>query len=59
VATILAKAAVKKPQTFKQTELEPRLDEARAGKRAIFSDAAQVILTPFLGFPGSFGRPFY
>ena len=36
VGTIPAKAEVEKQATFKKEALEPRLAEARAGKRAIF-----------------------
>ena len=35
---------------FKQTALEPRLEEAQAGHRAVFVvDAAHVVLAPFFG----------
>jgi len=39
--------------------LEPRLDEARSGKRAVFFvDAAHFVLAPFLGFLWSVSRLF-
>ena len=39
--------------------LEPRLDEARSGKRAVFFvDAAHFVLAPFLGFLWSISRLF-
>lgn len=43
VGTIPAKADVEKQQVFKQTELEPRLAEARAGKRAIFLSMPRIL----------------
>ena len=47
-------------QTAYLTEtLEPRLAEARAGKRAVFFvDAAHFVLAPFLGFLWSLTRVF-
>ena len=40
-------------------ELEPRLEEAKAGKRAVFFvDAAHFVLAPFLGFLWCFTRLF-
>lgn len=39
--------------------MEPRLEEARAGKRAVFFvDAAHFVLAPFLGFVWCFTRLF-
>ena len=36
---------------FLKTELEPRLDEARSGQRAVFFvDAAHFVLASFLGW---------
>ena len=43
VGTIPAKADVEKPQVFKQTELGPRLAEARAGKLAIFLSMLRIL----------------
>ncbi len=40
---------------FKQEKLEPRIKEAKVGKRAVFFvDAAHFVLAPFLGFLWSF-----
>jgi transposase len=41
---------VKKQAEFRETQLEPRLEEARQGKRQLFFvDAAHFVLAPFLG----------
>jgi transposase len=41
---------VKKQAEFRETQLEPRLEEARRGKRLLFFvDAAHFVLAPFLG----------
>lgn len=59
VAAIPAKADIQAQQTFKENELEPRLEEAKAGKRDVyFLDAAHFVLGAFLGFLWSFTRVF-
>ncbi len=56
---ISAKAMISEQSRFKQEELEPRLEEAKAGARAVFfMDAAHFVLAPFLGFLWSFVRLF-
>lgn len=50
VGMIPAKADVEAQEAFKQTCLEPRLAEAKAGQRAVFfMDAAHFVFAPFLG----------
>jgi transposase len=57
VGMIPAKADVEVQETFKTTELEPRLEEAKAGQRAVFFvDAAHFVLAPFLGMLWCFAR---
>ena len=59
VGHIPAKADGKKQQAFKEEKLQPRLDQAAAGQRAVFFvDAAHFVLAPFLGFLWSFTRIF-
>lgn len=59
VGMIPAKADPDKQEQFKQDELEPVLDEARAETRKVFSvDAAHFVLAPFLGILWSFTRLF-
>ena len=59
VGMIPAKADVAVQETFKKTELEPRLEEAKAGQRAVFFvDAAHFVLAPFLGMLWCFVRIF-
>jgi transposase len=59
VGMIPAKADPEKQEQFKQEELVPVLDEARAETRKVFSvDAAHFILAPFLGILWSFTRLF-
>jgi len=59
VAGIPAKADVQAQQTFKEDQLEPSLEEAKAGKRDVyFVDAAHFVLGAFLGFLWSFTRMF-
>ncbi len=56
---IPAKADPAEQATYLQRELEPRLAEAQAGKRAVFFvDAAHFVLAPFLGFLWSLVRVF-
>lgn len=44
---------------FYQTQLQPRLEEARAGQRRVFFvDAAHFVLGAFLGLVWCFARPF-
>lgn len=43
VGTIPAKADVEKQDTFQKEELEPRLDQARAGERAIFLSMQRIL----------------
>lgn len=59
VAGIPAKADIQAQQAFKEEQLEPRLEEAKAGKRDVyFVDAAHFVLGAFLGFLWSFTRVF-
>jgi transposase len=59
VAAIPAKADIQAQQTFKENQLEPRLAEAKTGKRDVyFLDAAHFVLGAFLGFLWSFTRVF-
>lgn len=59
VGQIPAKADPEKQEQFLDAELEPRLQEVRAGKRHLFFvDAAHFVLQPFLGFLWSFTRLF-
>jgi transposase len=56
---IPAKADVEVQETFQTTELEPRLEQAKAGQRAVFFiDAAHFVLAPFLGMLWCFARGF-
>lgn len=56
---IPAKADPDKQTAYLAQELEPRLAEAQAGKRAVFFvDAAHFVLAPFLGFLWSVARIF-
>ena len=59
VGMIPAKADVEKQAEFLDQELQPRLAEAKAGKRAVFfMDAAHFVLAPYLGFLWSAVRIF-
>ena len=54
-----AKADPQVQADFLKNEMEPRLTEAQAGKRAVFFvDAAHFVLAPFLGFLWSAVRVF-
>ena len=54
-----AKADPDKQKEFLEQEMQPRLDEAQAGKRVVlFMDAAHFVLAPFLGFLWSIARIF-
>lgn len=56
---IPAKADPQVQADFLKNEMEPRLAEAQAGKRAVyFVDAAHFVLAPFLGFLWSVVRVF-
>ncbi len=56
---IPAKADPDAQATYLHQEMQPRLAEAQAGKRAVFFvDAAHFVLAPFLGFLWSFVRVF-
>jgi transposase len=56
---IPAKADPDKQTAYLAQEIEPRLAEAQAGKRAVFfMDAAHFVLAPFLGFLWSVARIF-
>lgn len=56
---IPAKADTDKLAEYLEQILEPRLNEARAGQRAVFFvDAAHFVLAPFLGFLWSAVRLF-
>ena len=59
VGHIPAKADPEKQEAFLEEELEPRLEEARQGKRHVFFiDAAHFVMRPFLGFLWCFVRQF-
>lgn len=59
VGHIPAKADVEAQQQFLEEHLEPRIAEAKAGKRALFFvDAAHVVQRPFLAFLWCFVRVF-
>jgi transposase len=59
VGTVPAKADVDEQEEFVKKKLEPKLEEARAGKRAVFFvDAAHFVLAPFIGFLWCFARIF-
>lgn len=54
-----AKADPEEQAAFKVEKLEPRLEEAKIGQRAVFFvDAAHFVLAPFLGFLWCFVRIF-
>jgi len=51
VAAIPAKIDIEAQRNFKQTQLNPKLEEAKVGKRDVyFVDAAHFVLGAFLGF---------
>ena len=59
VGMIPAKADVDEQKVFFEEKLNPRLEEAKKGARAVFFvDAAHFVLCPFLGFLWSFVRIF-
>jgi transposase len=54
---IPAKCDVEAQEEFKKKELEPRLEEAKAGKRTVFFvDAAHFVLSAYLGWLWCFQR---
>jgi len=56
---IPAKADPELQEAFVKNELQPALDEAKEGKRAVFfADGSHFVLAPFLGFLWSFVRIF-
>ena len=59
VGCVPAKANVEEQEEYKQKKLEPRLEEAKAGKRAVFFvDAAHFVMGAFLGMLWCFERLF-
>lgn len=57
VCGIPAKVDIEKQRLFKEQKLDPRLEEAKAGKRTVyFVDAAHFGLGAFLGFLWSLSR---
>lgn len=59
IGMLPAKADPDKQAEFLEKEIEPRLEEAKEGKRAVFFvDAAHFVLAPYLGFLWSFVRLF-
>lgn len=57
VGSVPAKADAARQEKFLQEQLEPRLEEARAGQRAVFFlDAAHFVHGPFLGWLWCFAR---
>lgn len=59
MAAIPAKADPQVQREFLTQKLEPKLEEAKAGKRAVFFvDASHFVLAPFLGIVWCFARLF-
>lgn len=59
VGSIPAKADVAKQKQFKEEQLEPRLEEAKAGLRTVyFVDSAHFVLSAFLGWLWCISRIF-
>lgn len=59
VASIPAKANIDAQQKYHDEQLQPRLDEAKAGNREVyFVDAAHFVLGAFLSYLWSFSRVF-
>lgn len=59
VGCVPAKANAEEQEDYKQKKLEPRLEEAKAGKRAVFFvDAAHLVMGAFLGMLWCFERLF-
>lgn len=59
VNSVPAKANIEEQKKYHDGKLQPRLDEVREGKRAVFFvDAAHFVLGAFLGYLWSFVRVF-
>jgi transposase len=59
VGAVPAKVDVEAQEEYKQKKLEPRLEEAKAGKRAVlFVDSAHFVMGAFLGLIWCFERVF-
>ena len=59
VGAVPAKVDVEAQEEYKQKKLEPRLEEAKAGKRAVFFvDSAHFVMGAFLGLIWCFERVF-
>jgi transposase len=59
VSSVPAKVNLQAQQAFHDHELQPRLEEAKSGKRDVyFVDAAHFVLGAFLGYLWSFVRVF-
>jgi len=59
VGMIPAKADPEQQEDFVKQQLNPKLEEAKKGQRAVFfMDAAHFVLSPFLGFLWAFSRIF-
>lgn len=59
VGTIPAKAKIDEQRKYHDEQLQPRLEEAKAGKRSVyFVDAAHFVFGAFLAFLWSFTRVF-
>lgn len=59
VGMIPSKADIDEQKAFKEEKLEPRLEEAKAGKRIVlFVDAAHFVWSAFLGYLWCFTRIF-
>lgn len=59
VGGIPAKVDIEAQQKFHDEKLQPRLEEAKAGKRSVyFMDAAHFVMGAFLGYLWSFTRIF-
>lgn len=59
VGSVPAKVNIQAQQIFLNEQLQPRLEEAKAGKRTVyFVDAAHFVMGAFLGFLWCFSRIF-
>jgi hypothetical protein len=59
VGTIPSKADVEAQDSYREKELEPSLEEAKAGKRAVFFvDASHFVMGAFVNFIWCFKRIF-
>jgi len=59
VGSLPAKADLEQQEKFRQNYLQPRLEEAKMGQRALFfMDAAHFVYGPFLGWVWCFARLF-